>query len=278
MWATSHFRTEAVPSFSLDSDQLAREYERNSATRQFTIGRHLVAKLGIAPGDRVLDLGCGTGELTEYLADLVGAAGRVVGIDPLPLRIELAHTKRRPNLSFEVGNAYNLDGLLDTSFDVVVMNGVFHWLPEKTRPLLEAARVLRPGGRIAINTRLKGYASRLQEVASKVLSEPPFDRYPQPRPTITFRVDAEEMRAFFEMTGFATTNIEVLEIDRSQPSADAAIRYSEAGSFGNFLGHLPDELKGRARTTIRQRLGRFVTADGLVQREPRLIAMAVRPN
>jgi ubiquinone/menaquinone biosynthesis C-methylase UbiE len=276
MAAVPHLRTVGSPSLSLDNDELARDYERISATRQFQSGLRLCSDLGIEPGEHVLDVGCGTGLLAEHIADLVGPEGRVIGIDPLPLRIEIARSKKRPSLSFEVGDAYHLEGLRDGSFDVVVMNAVFHWLPEKTRPLLEAARVLKPGGRLGINTQLKGHVSRFQEIAAKVLSEPPFDRFPRPRPSLTFRVDPEELRAFFEMTGFAPTLIEVRETNRMHPSADAAIRFSEASSFGNFLGHLPTELRGRARTVIRQRLQALVTPDGIIQQGKRLIAVAVR--
>ena len=275
-WALPHLRIMGAPSLALDNDDLAREYERTSANRQFESGRHLVEQLGLVRGDSVLDIGCGTGLLTEQIADMVGPEGQVIGIDPLPLRIEIAREKIRPNLRFEVGDAYELEGFRDRTFDAVVMNAVFHWLPEKTTPLLEAARVLRPGGRIGISTQLREHQSRLHEIAAKVLSEPPYDRYPRPRPQLTFRVDAEEMRAFFEMTGFMPLNIYARDISRTHPSAEAWIRFSEATSFGNLLGHLPPELKGRARVTIRQRLQTLVTADGIVQSTRRLVAIATR--
>jgi len=53
---------------------------------------------------------------------------------------------------------------------VVCLNAVFHWLPEKKGPLREFARLLRPGGRLGISSRLKGDRSRLQEIAAEVLA------------------------------------------------------------------------------------------------------------
>src|SRR5215472_2869701 len=96
---------ESGPKLDLDSECLAREYEELSATRQVESGKHLLARLGIAPGECVLDVGCGTGLLAQHLAELVGSAGMVLGLDPLPHRIELAREKTRPNLSFNVGDA-----------------------------------------------------------------------------------------------------------------------------------------------------------------------------
>src|ERR1700751_3186234 len=98
MAALPHLRMVGSPSLSLDNDELARDYERISATWQFQSGQRLCGDLRIKPGEHVLDLGCGTGLLAEHIADLVGPQGSVVGIDPLPLRIELARSKKRPNL------------------------------------------------------------------------------------------------------------------------------------------------------------------------------------
>jgi ubiquinone/menaquinone biosynthesis C-methylase UbiE len=266
-----------APSLALDNTSLALDYERISATRQFESGKRLVGDLAIGPGERVLDVGCGTGLLAEHIAGIVGPAGHVLGIDPLPLRIGLATSRAGDNLAFEVGDAYDLAGLADQSFDVVVLNAVFHWLPDKTGPLLAFGRVLREGGRLGISTGLRGHVTLLQQAVRRVLAEPPFDRYPRPRESITFRVDAEEMRALFQTTGFRLRAIEVRESERRHPSAEAAVRFLEASSFGNAFGHLPTVLRPTARDRLRQALEAEAAADGsLFVHARRLVALAQR--
>src|SRR5258708_26210462 len=99
------------PSLTEDSDELARDYDRVSVDRQFLSGKMLVRDLAGAAREPVLDVGCGTGLLAEHIADRVGPTGYVPGVDPLPLRIELAQSKARPNLHFQVADTYDLSSL-----------------------------------------------------------------------------------------------------------------------------------------------------------------------
>ncbi|MBN9086509.1 MAG: class I SAM-dependent methyltransferase [Reyranella sp.] len=265
-----------APSFALDNTSLALDYERISALRHLEPGRQLVGDLAIRRGERILDVGCGTGTLAEEIAATVGPDGFVLGIDPLPLRIGLATSRARDNLSFELGDANDLDRLADRSFDAVMLNAVLHWLPDKTGPLLGFWRVLRYGGRLGISTALKGDVPELVRTARAVLAEPPFDEHPRPREGITFRVDAEELRALLQTTGFQPRFVEVREHPFRHAGPEDALRFMEASSFGNALGHLPPELRDQARARVREKFAALVGPDGIVSTGRRVVAIAER--
>ncbi len=135
-----------MTSHAHDSPALAATYDRVSDV-QLESGQDLVQALQLAPGERLLDVGCGTGRLAEWIAGRTGL--EVAGIDPLPERIALAR-ERAPALRFEVGRAEDLGAFADASFDAVCMSAVLHWVAEKARALAEVRWVPRPGRRLGV--------------------------------------------------------------------------------------------------------------------------------
>jgi arsenite methyltransferase len=107
----------------------------------------------LAAGERVLDLGCGAGTDSLVAAQMVGAAGRVTGID---MTVEMLAKARAaaaemavPNVEFVEAEAERLP-FPDESFDVLISNGVIDLIPDKDAVFVEIYRVLRPGGRMQV--------------------------------------------------------------------------------------------------------------------------------
>ena len=122
---------------------------------QYKTGCDLIDKLNISQGAKVLDMGCGTGRVSKYIADIVGPDGQVVAIDPDEERIKIAQEnyKEVGHLQFHVGNSvtgFSHDD--EPYYDFHVSTNAFDWLSngEKQIYVEKAYRCLQPGGKFGI--------------------------------------------------------------------------------------------------------------------------------
>ena len=115
----------------------------------------LLDLLDAKPGERILDLGCGTGHLTEQIA---ASGAKVVGVDKSAEMIEQARQKH-PAISFEVMDARQL--AFPHPFDAVFSNATLHWITEPEKVIAGIAKILRPGGRFVAEFGGKGNVAEL---------------------------------------------------------------------------------------------------------------------
>lgn len=109
---------------------------------------HVLDAAGVQPGDRVLDVACGTGIIARESALRVGDTGSVAGVDPGPGILAVA-AEKGPGIEWKEGTAESLP-YPDACFDAVVSQFGLMFFSDRGRALSEMHRVLRPGGRFAV--------------------------------------------------------------------------------------------------------------------------------
>jgi SAM-dependent methyltransferase len=147
--------TQEVPAMtgSVETYQLSVEaaevYEASFVPAVFAgWAPHLVEAAGVAPGQAVLDVACGTGVVARTAADRLGGRGRVVGLDLNQGMLTVAG-RLRPDIEWRQGDAADLP-FEAASFDVVLCQAGLMFFPDRAGALREMARVATPAGTVAV--------------------------------------------------------------------------------------------------------------------------------
>ena len=169
-------------------------------------GQDFVAGLGITPGMNILDLGCGDGT-TALPAARLGA--NVLGVDIAANLVAAGNARAAvaglTNLKFEEGDASQLVGLADTSFDLIVTLFGAMFAPRPFDTASEMVRVTKPGGRIVMGNWIPGDPTLVAQILkiSAGYSPPPPEGFVSP---VTWGVE-DNVRERFTAAGIAPANI-----------------------------------------------------------------------
>jgi ubiquinone/menaquinone biosynthesis C-methylase UbiE len=133
-------------------EETGKQLEELYRIRDAVSRRRLVrAALAAAPGERVLDVGCGPGFYCAELVEEVGPQGLIVGVDASPHMLDLAarRCQGHGNVGFRQADATSLP-VESSSFDAAVCVQVLEYVPDVPAALAELHRALRPGGRVVV--------------------------------------------------------------------------------------------------------------------------------
>ena len=174
--------------------------------------QRVVELLELRPGMRVLDLACGPGTLSKPLATLLEPDGELVGVDLAEGMIEIARAQGIRNATFQLMDILELT-FPDSSFDAAACGHGLQFVPDLSRALGEAHRVLRPGSRFAASVPLSSDNQRPWMVIDEVV-----DRWLPPAPAATDQkatrsavADPDAFRAVALSAGFTEARVEAIE-------------------------------------------------------------------
>ncbi|SHN77108.1 class I SAM-dependent methyltransferase [Chitinophaga sp. CF418] len=195
----------------------------------FEYGNSLIEWLQPKEGESILDLGCGTGELTSQIA---ASGAKVTGLDASSSMIASAQ-EHYPDITFKVGDATNFS--LPETFDAVFTNATLHWIRQQEKALDRIWQHLKPGGRLVLEMGGKGNVDDILGALEKALhnrgySYKPFWYFPS----------VGEYTSLLEEYGFSVK--QVLFFDRETELADpdnAIVEWLQM--FGTyFLEQVPE--------------------------------------
>lgn len=215
-----------------------------------------------AQGDHVLDIGCGAGASSLALASLVGAGGRVVGLDISEPLIDRARTLASPETSvlFRVADASNAE-LPEGAFDILFSRFGVMFFDDPAEAFAHMRRALRPGGRVAFVCWRSAFENDWMSLPMSALKGMvPLAAPPGPDATGPFSFGDRE-RIVRIMTAAGFTAIAITPFDASVPfgmgqtrdaAIDDAVRMAiESGPLSRALAAQPDEVRARAWATLR---------------------------
>jgi SAM-dependent methyltransferase len=141
------------------------ELYQSSHAFVWQFGRDLLTMLLPKEGERILDVGCGTGQLT---ADIAKSGAEVVGLD-LSAEMIATASSNFPQLRFEVADIAATN--FESEFDAVFSNAALHWVRDQEGAIIAMARALRPGGRLVLEMGGRGNIQQIWNAAMQALTD-----------------------------------------------------------------------------------------------------------
>jgi ubiquinone/menaquinone biosynthesis C-methylase UbiE len=221
----------------------------------------LVDAAAVAPGQRVLDVACGTGIVARTVADAQRGRGRVVGLDLNTAMLDVAR-RVRPELDWRQGDAAKLP-FADASFDVALCQMAFMFFPDRAQVLREMARVVAVGGTVAFSVPARldvqpAYAPFVAMAARHAGAEAT-----GLLGTYFASGDLDELRALVEQAGLADVTTRTYQGTVRCPSIDAFVA-TEVESTP-LRERITDPVYAAIRDGAREVLRPFTRPDGTAE-------------
>jgi ubiquinone/menaquinone biosynthesis C-methylase UbiE len=231
-----------------------------------TWAQDLVDVAAVQAGERVLDVACGTGVVARQAATVTGATGQVIGLDVNTGMLDMAHTVPTPPgafITWEAGDAAALP-FPAASFDAVLCQQGLQYLPDRKGALREMARVLVPGGRLALSVwrplkRLPFFVALVDALEHHLSAE-----IAAPLHAAFTLGDADELRSLITEAGFHDVHLRLkIKLIRYTPLEDFIPGYLAATPMAGAVAAMDDTARTAMFHDITTVLQPYTDDDGL---------------
>jgi trans-aconitate methyltransferase len=217
----------------------------------FEYGNSLIDWLQPQSGETILDLGCGTGELTAQLAQK-GAI--VTGMDASPAMIESA-SAHFPDIAFKVADATTFS--FPQQFDGIFSNATLHWVREKEKAIERMYAQLKKGGRLVIEMGGKGNVQQILTALEKAMQQrghsyEPFWYFPSPA----------EYTTLLEKAGFKIDRVHFFDRPSKLVNPETGISDWLEMFGGHFFASIPEKDKGAILQQVQHELAPQLMKEG----------------
>jgi trans-aconitate 2-methyltransferase len=230
----------------------------------------LLALIKIRDGLRVVDLGCGTGELTRRLADELPGS-EVVGIDSSPEMLERAREQAREGLRFELGTIETVEG----KWDLVFSHAAIHWVDDQRALVARLLSLLKPNGQLVVQLPSNhGHATHalIREIAAEEPFRTALNGWNRQSPVLSISEYAELLHQHGgqEITVYEKVYPSLLD------NSDALAQWTAGSTLVPYFERLPDKLQEAFMERYRERLAALYPSSPVFYTFRRILFAATR--
>lgn len=250
-----------------DFSTISPDYKKKSSV-QASASEQLIDVLSISSSADILDVGCGTGNLTANLRGIT--SGRVVGIDQSEGMIQQAqHTYANKDIEFRVLSDDQIS--FSNEFDIIFCNSVFQWFKDPFRTLKKFKKVLRIPGKVGVQAPARecycpNFIEAIKYCCASSEIEDLFSSFQSPW---FFLEAAEEYQKLFEEAGFEVEHCQIDEVHQRY-SVEKAFDVFNSGAAAGYLNQqyfsksLPNDFSERVLKGVRESFAEQASSTGEV--------------